>query len=131
MTKLPTNCPVCQGPVEITEVSCRACDVQISGHFESNRYARLSSEHANFLETFLRCRGVIRDMETALGISYPTVRSRLDALLVALDLDSPALPANATPVVDAATRRKDILKAISEGRIDPDEGLREIQALNL
>jgi hypothetical protein len=131
MTKLPTNCPVCQGPVEITEVSCRICDLQISGHFESGRFARLSQEHMVFLETFLRCRGVIRDMEAALGISYPTVRSRLDALLVALDLDGPAAPVAPAPAVDAAARRKDILKAISDGRIDPDEGLREMQALNL
>ncbi len=117
--------------MEITEVSCRTCDLQISGHFESSRFAKLSPEHMTFLETFLRCRGVIRDMEAALGISYPTVRSRLDALLIALDLDTPAGPVQPAPVVDAAARRREILKDISEGRIDPDEGLKAIQSLNL
>ena len=54
------------------------------GHFELAPYRNLDAEQIRFLETFLRCRGVIRDVEAALGISYPTVRARLDALLNAL-----------------------------------------------
>jgi hypothetical protein len=129
MTKLPTTCPVCQGPVEITEVSCGTCDVQIRGHFESGRFARLNADQTAFMETFLRCRGVIRDVEAALGISYPTVRSRLDALLVALDFDGPIPATPPAQPVDVAARRKDILEAISEGRMDADEGLKAIQSL--
>ena len=81
MMMLPNKCPLCSGSLEITETSCLGCGVQMRGHFELAPYRQLDAEQLRFLETFLRCRGVIRDMEAALGISYPTVRARMDALL--------------------------------------------------
>lgn len=134
---LVSQCPFCHGPTEIIELSCPHCDVQIRGHFTASRYGSLAPEQQQFLETFLRCRGVIRDVEAALGISYPTVRSRLDGLLAALGFaDGPALvvtpsPAAPTlPPVDKAARRKEILEAISAGRLDAQAGLDALQKLS-
>ena len=92
-------CPVCSGGLEITEGSCRNCDVQVRGHFTAGRYQVLTPEQATFLEAFLRCRGVIRDVEAALGISYPTVKSRLEATLLALGFQNHPLEAPKPPVV--------------------------------
>ena len=102
------------------------------GHFALAPYRNLDAEQIKFLETFLRCRGVIRDMEAALGISYPTVRARLDALLSALGFDSgpyAAPPPAPMTAAEKAAKRKEILAAIEAGTLDADAGLTALQAL--
>ncbi len=132
---IPNKCPLCSGTLEVTETSCLDCQVQMRGHFALAPYRNLDAEQIRFLETFLRCRGVIRDMEAALGISYPTVRARLDALLSALGFNSgpyaetpPPAPAPMTAAQKAA-RRKEILAAIENGTLDADAGLNALQAI--
>ncbi len=132
---LPNKCPLCSGSLEITESSCLECGVQMRGHFELAPYRNLDTEQLRFLETFLRCRGIIRDVEAALGISYPTVRARLDALLNALDFvgTPPPVPPPARPPMTAeqkAARRKEILSSIQNGTIDADTGLTALQELS-
>ena len=133
---MPNKCPLCSGELEVTEIHCIQCDVQMHGQFTIAPYRNLDAEQVRFLETFLRCRGVIRDMEAALGISYPTVRARLDALLTSLGFDGgpfaePLTPPSA-PVTAAqrAARRKEILAAIENGTLDADAGLNALQALS-
>ena len=131
---MPNKCPLCSGSLEVTEASCLDCQVQMRGHFTLAPYRNLDAEQIKFLETFLRCRGVIRDMEAALGISYPTVRARLDALLSALGFadgpyaEPPPAPAPLTAAQKAA-KRKEILTAIENGTLDADAGLNALQAL--
>jgi hypothetical protein len=123
-----SRCPFCDGSTEVTEVSCLNCDVQIRGHFTLSRFDGLAPEHLQFLEAFLRSRGVIRDVEAMLGISYPTVRARLDALLTALDFHEPARE-KPSPAGDKAGRRKEILAAIGEGKLDAEAGLKALGEL--
>ena len=129
---LPNKCPLCSGSLEVTEVSCLDCGVQMRGHFALAPYRNLDAEQIRFLETFLRCRGVIRDVEAALGISYPTVRGRLDALLNALDFAGDVQPAAAPPMTaeEKAARRREILSAIQNGTMDADAGLTALQTLS-
>ncbi len=128
---VPSCCPLCSHPTEVTEVSCESCGVQIRGKFTPGRFDRLDVEQVRLLETFLRCRGVIRDMEAALGVSYPTVRGRLDALLSVLDLaDGPKAPAPPPPAEDKAAARRDILAAIDAGKMSADAGLKALQDLS-
>lgn len=129
MQPLPNKCPLCSGSLEVTEASCLDCGIQIRGHFELAPYRNLDPEQLRFLETFLRCRGIIRDMETALGISYPTVRGRLDALLNALGFSGEDQPAPQTAEQKAA-RRREILAAIQDGTLDADAGLTALQELS-
>ncbi len=136
---MPNKCPLCSGELEVTEIHCIQCDVRMHGQFTIAAYRNLDAEQIRFLETFLRCRGVIRDMEAALGISYPTVRARLDALLVSLGFDGgpyaepqAAVPPTPAPMTAAqkAARRKEILAAIETGALDADAGLTALQALS-
>lgn len=83
---LPPRDPVSGGRLIITELTGEETGITIRGRFEVPRYAQLNPEQAHFLETFLRCRGMLNSVERELGISYPTVRARLDALLRALNL---------------------------------------------
>ncbi len=92
------TCPVCDHRLEVTRLHCAECDTTLEGRFSVGRFGRLGREQLALLETFLRARGNLRDMEREMGISYPTVRNRLEALIRALDLDGPANAA-----VDATT----------------------------
>ena len=83
---LPAHDPISGGPLVITELESVEGGVTIRGRFEVPRFARLSPDQARYLETFLRCRGMLNSVERELGISYPTARARLDAVLKALDL---------------------------------------------
>jgi hypothetical protein len=84
--KIPHRDPVTGGKLYISELTSDEGGVQIRGKFEIPRYSSLDEEQSDFLEAFLRCRGMISCVERELGLSYPTVRARLDALLAALEL---------------------------------------------
>jgi hypothetical protein len=122
MFTAPGTCPVCGGELVVTRLHCPGCQTVLEGQFALGRFARLSPEQLQFLETFLRCRGVLRDVEAALGLSYPTVRSRLDDLLRALGLDGDDRPREA--------QRRAVLEALRAGQIDPDEAARRLRDLS-
>jgi hypothetical protein len=97
------TCPVCSGELSITRLHCRSCGTAIEGEFGVGRFGRLSHEQLGLLESFLRSRGNLREMERELGLSYPTIRGRLDALVRAVglaDADKQAAEA-AEPAADA------------------------------
>jgi len=116
---IPAKDPVSGGELYISELSSEESGITLRGKFEIPKYARLDPEQAHFLETFLRCRGMLNSVERELGISYPTLRSRLDALLDALDLppikDEPGIRKE-----KMADRRK-ILDQLEKGEITPEE----------
>jgi len=79
-----STCPVCASELAVTRLRCGECGTTIEGEFSVGRFGRLSREQLQVLESFLRSRGNLRDMERELGISYPTVRLRVEALIRAL-----------------------------------------------
>jgi hypothetical protein len=108
------------GEWTITEFSNEAEGLVVRGRFKPNPFQSLSSEQMHFLTTFLRCRGVIASMEKELGISYPTVRSRLDALLNTLDL-APAAGSESNGRREVSAHQKDILRRLEAGELTPEE----------
>ena len=132
--ELPSECPLCQGELQITQATCLECGVQMTGQFALAPYRALDAEQARFMETFLRCRGVLRDVEAALGISYPTVRGRLDGLLSALGFadgppPAPPVPPPVPPTDKKAARRREILTAVENGTLDAETALKSLQTL--
>ena len=79
-----STCPVCASELAVTRLHCRSCGTTLEGDFSVGRFGRLNREQLVLLESFLRSRGNLREMERELGISYPTVRSRVEALVRAL-----------------------------------------------
>jgi len=65
----PTRCPVCNGKLHVTQLSCEACGTSLQGHFQSCRFCQLEAEQMQFLEVFLRARGMLAGVERELGIS--------------------------------------------------------------
>jgi hypothetical protein len=118
MHPIPTKDPFSGGSLYVSELTGDS-GVTIRGKFELPRYSGLDSEQAKFLETFLRCRGMLSCVEKELGLSYPTVRARLDSLLEALQL-SPAKEEGAKKD-RGADRRKKILDQLEKGEITAEE----------
>ncbi|MFL5727327.1 MAG: DUF2089 domain-containing protein [Chloroflexota bacterium] len=79
-----STCPVCSSELAVTRLHCGSCGTTLEGDFSVGRFGRLSREQLALLESFLRSRGNLRDMERELGISYPTVRSRVEQLVRSL-----------------------------------------------
>jgi len=80
----PSKCAVCGSEMIITRLSCPSCRSELSGSFTPCKYCTLSDKQKLFLDTFLQCRGNIKEVERSLSISYPTVKGLLDELLAAL-----------------------------------------------
>ena len=74
------NCPICGGDLLITRYECESCQTEIKGNFKTSLYNRLENEKRQFLEVFIRYGGNLKEIGKVLGISYPTVKSRLRAL---------------------------------------------------
>ena len=139
------TCPVCAGELAVTRLRCGACGTTIEGEFGVGRFARLTRDQTVLLESFLRSRGNLRDMERELGISYPTVRVRVEALVRALgfgprdEVDGLAAAvgvaagASATPPAvttdEIQAGRRDVLERLARHELSAEEAAEAIRAL--
>ena len=145
--KLLASCPVCGGETHVTELRCDSCATGISGHFEiPPRFGMLSDAQLEYVEEFLRCEGNFRELEKVLGLSYPTVKSRLSDIRQRLGLAAKGTPerkvrlevagmkkartAKRAGKEDAGSRgapggmgRLDILRKLDRGEIDIDSAM--------
>jgi len=121
--EVPAHCPNCGGPLEIREVVCHQCDTQIRSHYELSPFDRLDPDKRRFALLFLRAAGNLREMERLLGVSYPTVRKKLDEVIEALG--GPVETGEPGP----RGRRKQILEQVRLGRLSVDEALSQLREL--
>jgi hypothetical protein len=75
-----TSCPVCSGDMVVSELTCDRCGAKVVSRFGMCSVCRLPEDMYRLLMTFIKTRGSIKEMEKELGVSYPTVRGRLDEL---------------------------------------------------
>jgi hypothetical protein len=122
---LGTRCPACGGPLRPSVLTCSPCNLRIEADFQSNEFATLGPEDLHFLRIFVQTEGHIRDMESALGISYPTVKARLAELKNRLQMERPAPPTPQTP--PPSTEPASILRELEEGAISVEEALKRIR----
>ena len=115
----PSKCPVCKSEMELTRLRCKSCGTELSGSFAPCRFCALEEKHMTFVEAFLRCRGSIKEVEKALGVSYPTVKNMLEAALAALGYAQ----------TDAAhpSRKDEILSKLSNGELDVHAALEKLR----
>ena len=118
---MPGRCPVCGEVLEVTRLHCRQCDTTIEGHYETSRIARLTAEQLSFVETYLRCEGTIKRVEKELGISYPTVRARLEEVITAMGFEVVSTLAEQGGLSDAD--RSEVLDRLDRGEISSEEAV--------
>ncbi|QUL97962.1 MAG: DUF2089 domain-containing protein [Candidatus Fermentithermobacillus carboniphilus] len=123
------RCPVCGEALEVTDLQCPSCHTRISGSFDLCKFCKLPPEQRAFAEIFIKNRGNIREVERELGISYPTVRSRLEALIRALGypVDEDDESSDDARLI---RQRKEILDRLSRGEINATEAARLLKNLS-
>lgn len=119
------KCPVCTASLYVTSVACGCCQIEIKGLFQPHWLLGLDKDQLDFLLTFVRCRGVLRDIEALLGVSYPTVRNRVDQLVDAVEHLLGESQASATP----RDPRIAVLERLTSGEISPDRAITLLDAL--
>ncbi len=78
-------CPDCNQPLKVARLTCSSCKLAVEGEFEVSPLGKLSVDDQAFVIAFVRHHGSIKKMESLFGISYPTVKNRLNAIGAALD----------------------------------------------
>ena len=112
---------MCGEQLAVTRLSC-SCGTELTGTFEACEFCALPAGDRDVLRVFLASRGNLKEVERHLGVSYPTARARVDALLSRLGIgDGPAPPPPAS-----AEGRLAALEALAAGEIDIDEALRQV-----
>lgn len=114
---MPKKCPACGQDMRVCVLRCPACRTEVQGEYVLERFSRLDARQLDFLQTFIRCRGSLKDLGTELGISYPTARNRLDLLIETLGFEKR----------DARPHRLDVLERLKRGEITAQEALERLQ----
>jgi hypothetical protein len=89
----------------------------IEGEFELPQLAALSLEDQVFVVAFVRSHGSIKEMERIFGVSYPTIKSRLNRIGQSLSFIE----------TDPAPPRADVIERLRRGEIDASQALRELE----
>ena len=122
MRPIILKCPSCDGNLTVARLDCPDCSISIEGEFSPPALLKLTGAQIDFVEVFIKNRGVIREVERELGVSYPTVRARLDDVVTALGY-SPKSGPEASASDDSGSRRRSVLADLKDGKITPDEAL--------
>jgi hypothetical protein len=110
--KILEQCPSCGGAVEVTRLNCTSCETVVLGRYQPCPFCKLDPERTHFLLSFVRCRGNVKEMERELGISYWTVRRRLDELIEELGFET-----QDTAAADQTAHQLEILERVNRGEI--------------
>ena len=79
--KLPVSCPSCESQLKVSELRCEHCGTSIQGGFQLPVLLLLSKEEQAFILEFFLCSGSIKEMASQHGVSYPTMRNKLDEII--------------------------------------------------
>ncbi|MCL4867913.1 MAG: DUF2089 family protein [Anaerolineae bacterium] len=126
MRKLIEQCPACGGEMIVTQQSCIRCDTSVSGRFKPDIFSRLSTESLNFIIVFVKNRGNIKEMERELGLSYWTIRNRLNEVIAELGFETEGEDAAAT---QSTRQRQEILARVEAGELTVAEATTQLEQL--
>src|ERR1700733_12435867 len=122
MRPIILKCPSCDGNLTIARLDCPDCKISIDGEFAPPALLKLSGAQIDFIEVFIKNRGIIREVERELGVSYPTVRARLDDVIAALGYSAKSAPETST-ADEGGSRRRSVLADLKGGKLTPEEAL--------
>ncbi|AFV06508.1 hypothetical protein DCF50_p2505 [Dehalobacter sp. CF] len=122
--KAPGLCPICGHSLYVSKLNCMNCNTTLEGQFTPCKFCQLPPDQLEFIEVFIKCRGNIKDVEKELGISYPTVRGRLDSVIQAL-----GYKVDGSDLQEERENRKEILDALDRGEITSQEAASRLKKL--
>ncbi|KNF07130.1 hypothetical protein CLPU_23c00130 [Gottschalkia purinilytica] len=106
------KCPICSNKITITKLHCEYCDTTIEGSFYLCKFCQLNSEEKNFLEIFIKNKGNLKEIEKEMGLSYPTIRNKLENIIESLGYKD-----------ESKSNKKDIASKLSSGEITTMEAI--------
>jgi hypothetical protein len=137
------RCPSCNGQLFPRVLVCDSCGLKVEGDFVMNEFGALTPDELHFLRVFIYCEGRIRDMEAALGVSYPTVKGHLASIKEKLNLarirpagtaespegppQGPELPAAPGAPAGGDMTADEVLEGLEEGRISYKDAVRMLK----
>src|SRR5512135_303184 len=124
MPKLPRHCPACNASLMVTRLTCPNCGTEVTGSFPPDLFMRLAPNDFDFVVLFVKTRGNVKEMERELGISYWTIRSRLNEIVVQLGLEDRASATEEEPA-----RRQQILEQLNAGQLSVKEAAEQLEQL--
>jgi hypothetical protein len=113
------SCPYCSHSMSVSRMTCHACGISVEGAFPTPRLTNLPTEHQRFIEIFVLAGGNLKQIADQAGVSYPTVRSRLDKVIDSLRQQ----------IAETQEVRGTILDAVSESKRATDEAARIIKSV--
>ena len=111
------QCPICQGHLKVNKLECQNCHVCFEGEIYTSPLMALSEEHRTFIEPFVLSSGSLKEMAQILGVTYPTVRSRLDQVINHLKQE----------LKEREDFKNNLLDKVAQGLISPEKGSRYYQ----
>jgi hypothetical protein len=120
--KINHSCPQCSKTMKVSVLHCHDCDVDLKAHFEDNPLLNLNAEMMHFLNVFILSEGKIGDMEKALGISYPTVKNKLQQLKTLVAGNHVETNQSSKKVSFENSSIMEILESIDSGELDYETG---------
>ena len=117
------RCPVCKSELTVTRLHCANCDTSVEGRFSTGSFGNLTPEQIEFIITFVRCEGKINRMEQEIGLSYPTIRNRLQEVIRGLGFE----PGREESPEITEERRRTILDDLDAGKISTESAMRMLR----
>lgn len=150
MNSMLNKCPVCGGDLVVTRLHCPSCETTIEGSFISGAgglqgafsaeqlkpllpFSALTAEQLQFVLTFVRCEGRFNRMESEMGLSYPTLRNRMDEIIRAMGYEPSREETRVEPngrqdsTLPGPAERQSILEMLNAGEIDLEEAKRRLR----
>ena len=133
MRKILESCPTCGGEFAVTELTCTVCDTVVRSHYSPCPFCRLAPEDLEFMLIFVRNRGNVKEMERELGVSYWTIRGRLNEVIASMGLEpggepeEEEAPRERPPAPDRAAGRQAILDRLRRGEISAEEAAEQLK----
>lgn len=109
-------------PFVVERVRLAGKGIAVEGAFQLPQLAQLSAEDQVFVTAFLRCHGSIKEMEQIFGVSYPTIKARLNRIAGSLDF------VETNPAPSRAELRTEVLDRLQRGEINPQQAIQELEA---
>lgn len=116
---ISNECPYCGEPMAVTQMSCGPCAVAVQAAFPMSRLAGLPVEHQRFIEMFVLASGNLKEIAQQVGVSYPTIRSRLDKVIEALRAE----------IAKTQRVRGSVLDAVEPSKTNAEEAARLIKRI--
>ena len=113
------HCPICRGSMKVQKLKCLQCDISIEGEFFTASMLSLSEDEQLFVELFVLNSGSLKEMAKIMRVSYPTIRSRLNAIIKKMKRITR----------DRKEYKETILKKVNEGLLSPESAANIIKNL--